>query len=323
MRKTTTLAVASLAALLVLTGCASATPAPSEDKATEVTPITVGIIPVAEFSNAYVAQDEGFFEEEGLDVTIEVVANAAAIVPSVLNGQYTFGAAATPPFFTAVEKGIPIVAVANAANTTDEATGDTGALVVKKGSDITTLKGLEGKTIAVNALSSLPHVAGVARLAEEGVDVASINFVAMPFPDMQGALEQGRVDAVLTVEPFMTQTLAAAGTELSPLYVDVYPAGTTHTLYFASAQYAGVNPEVVDKFRKAIAKANDLISKDDKVLRDALVKYGNMPENVAESVTLPVYLNAFEIEGMQVMADKMKETGFLTTDIDVTKSILK
>lgn len=319
MRKVAALTAASLATLLVLTGCA---PAQSESTG-EVTSITVGLIPVAEFYNTYVAKDQGFFKEVGLDVKVEVVSNAAAVVPSVVSGQYNIGSAATPPFFSAVEKGIPIVAIANAANTTSKADKDTGAFVVKKNSSIKTLKDLEGKTIAVNGLSSLPHVAAVARLADQKLNVASMKFVAMPFPDMQAALDQGRVDAVLTVEPFMSQVLASVGTAISPLYVDVYPAGTTHTLYFATSQYASVNPQVIEKFRKAIAKANDLIAKDEKIVRAALVKYGNMSEQVANSINLPVYLNAFQIEGMKVMAQKMKQTGFLTKDLDVTQYILK
>ena len=235
----------------------------------------------------------------------------------------TPGAAATPPFLTAIEKQIPIVGVANAGNTTQGDDSDTGAFIVQADSPITELSDLSGRTVAVNALSSLPHVAAAARLADAGVDVSTVQFVAMPFNDMQAALEQGRVDAVLSVEPFMSQTIGAGSRQLSPLYLDVYQPGTTHTLYFASAQFAAQSPEVIEKFRAAIAKANDLVAGDDAVLRAALVEFGGMPQATADAVRLPAYETDFNIEGMKEMAQKMKKNGFLTTDVDVAGSILK
>lgn len=323
--RTTLAVVASTAALsMALTGCGGAAPAdPVQDSTAGATEeIKVGLIPVAEFFPVYVAEDQGFFDEAGLDVSVESMSNAASIVPSVLNGQLTIGTAATPPFLTAVEKKIPITAVANAANTSSAEGEDTGAFVVGAESGISSPSDLEGKTVAVNALSSLPHVAAVARIAADGGDPDAVNFVAMPFTDMLTALEQDRVDAILPVEPFMSQSLAAGGQSISPLYTDVYPTGTTHTLYFASQEFAAGHPEALAGFQEAIAKANELISTDQTVLREALVEYGGMAEATAETVTLPAYEADFNLEGMQEMAAKMKENGFLTTDVDVEATIL-
>lgn len=281
--------------------------------------ITVGLIPVAEFFPVYIAEQEGYFEEEGLDVQIEVMSNAASIVPSVLNGQLTFGTTATPPFLVAVDKGIPITAVANSANTASGAENDTAAFLVKKGSDISSVTDLEGRTVAVNALSSLPHVAAASLIKDQGGDPSKVQFVAMPFPDMLGALEQGRVDATIPVEPFMTQALAGGQVEaIAPLYADVYAPGTTHTLMFGSTQFVQDNPEIVKKFQAALARANELVAEDEQVLRDALVEHGGMPQQVADVVKLPVYETEFEVEGMQDMADRMLETGFLTKAVKVS-----
>lgn len=325
MRGTTKALFATLAALsLGLTACGGPAPAAGAPApASGTSAISVGVIPVAEFFPVYVADDQGFFKEAGLDVKIESMANAASIVPSVLNGQLTFGTAATPPFLTAVEKKIPITAVANAGSTTSEEGKDTGAFIVRADSDIASPKDLSGKKVAVNALSSLPHVAAVARIAQDGGDPSTVQFVAMPFTDMQAALEQNRVDALLSVEPFMSQSVGAGAKVISPLYTDVYPAGTTHTLYFTSKQFAAANPETVARFREALAKANALVAQDPSILRSALVKHGGMPQETAETVNLPTYASGFNMEGMTDMASKMKENGFLTTDLDVEASILK
>lgn len=325
MRGTTKALLTTLAAVsLGLTACGGpANSAGDSPAAAGTSTISVGVIPVAEFFPVYVAEDQGFFKEAGLDVKIESMSNAASIVPSVLNGQLTFGSAATPPFLTAVEKKIPITAVANAGGTPSEKDKDTGAFIVRADSSITSPKDLSGKKVAVNALSSLPHVAGVARIAQDGADPSAVQFVAMPFTDMQAALEQNRVDALLSVEPFMSQSLASGTKNISPLYADVYPAGTTHSLYFTSQQFAAANPATVKKFREAMTKANALVAKDPSVLRSALVKHGGMSGKTAETVNLPSYASGFNVEGMTDMASKMKANGFLTTDLDVNSTILK
>lgn len=322
MKKTLT-AVVALAALS-LAGCggggngATLSGGGGKPEGETAGSVTVGLIPVAEFFPVYIAEEQGFFEDEGLDVRVEVMSNAASIVPSVLNGQLTFGTTATPPFLVAVDKKIPIAAVANSANTASGAENDTGAIVVKKNSSIADVTQLAGKTVAVNALSSLPHVAAASLVKDQGGDPDKVKFVAMPFPDMQGALEQGRVDALVTVEPFMTQTLAAGSTRLlAPLYADVYQAGTTHTLIFGAEKFVAENPEIVEKFQSALMRANELVADDPQILRDALVKHGGMPQEVADSVNLPVYETEFAVEGMQDMADRMVETGFLSQPLDV------
>src|SRR6476620_5971054 len=66
--------------------------------------VTVGVIPGSNAAMLYVAQDKGYFKEQGLNVRFEVQQNAAAIVPSVLNGQLSLGTAATTPVVVATSK---------------------------------------------------------------------------------------------------------------------------------------------------------------------------------------------------------------------------
>lgn len=314
-----TIPALAAAAALLITGCGAGDGGATLSNGGEggKTSVTVGLIPVAEFFPVYIAQEQGFFDEEGLDVEVEVMSNAASIVPSVLNGQLTFGTTATPPFLVAAGKDIPIAAVANAANTADGAENDTGAIVVAEDSDIQDATDLEGRTVAVNALSSLPHVAAASLIADQGGDPSAVRFVAMPFPDMQGALEQGRVDAIVPVEPFMTQTLAAGTRQVAALYAETYEPGTTHTLFFGSDRFVQENPEVIEGFQAALARANELVAEDPQILRDALVEHGGMPQEVADAVNLPAYETDFAVDGMQDMADRMVETGFLAEELDV------
>ena len=56
-----------------------------------------------------------------------------------------------------------------------------------------TPKDLEGKTIAVNTLNNICGVTINATLEEKGVDVSTLKYTEVPFPEMVAALEKGRV----------------------------------------------------------------------------------------------------------------------------------
>lgn len=287
-----------------------------------VTSVKVGLIPTASFYPIYVAQDRGFFKDQGLSVEVSVNSNAASVVPSVLNGQLQFGTAATAPFFTAFEKGLPIKAVVNSAGTAPSGPKDTGGILVLGSSGIKSPSDLVGKKVAVNALGSAPHVAATAILSQAGVDPSTVNFVPMPFPDMLGALQQKRVDAILPVEPFMTESLKAGGiNSISALYTKVYPPGTTDTLVFASNEFIASHSDIIKKFKAAVEKANAVVAKDPQVLRDALVEHGHMPKAVAQTINLSEYGTSFNTMGMQQMADQMVKDGFLKKALDVKSTI--
>ena len=52
-----------------------------------------------------------------------------------------------------------------------------------------------------------------AALKKVGVDPNSVRLLALPFPAMRSALNNGQVDAIWTPEPFLTQVInpTAAG----------------------------------------------------------------------------------------------------------------
>jgi hypothetical protein len=53
----------------------------------QLTPITVGVIPIVDAASSYLGVQEGFFEEQGLEVSLETAQGGAASVPSVVSGR--------------------------------------------------------------------------------------------------------------------------------------------------------------------------------------------------------------------------------------------
>ncbi len=152
-------------------------------------------------------------------------------------GDFDIGFSNTVSMLIAGSKDLPIQIISQGVlGGTDEkkAWAD---LLVKKGSPaIKDPKALEGKTIAANTLNNICGVTINASLEAEGVDVSKIKYTEIPFPEMNAALEKGRVDAACQVEPFVSQGKASGMVGIDPFYIRTAPDLTVAT-YFASSKF--------------------------------------------------------------------------------------
>ena len=313
--------LALMLSALVLTGCGVGMGSAQSFSLDE--PIRVGVIPVADFAPVYIADEEGFFEDEGLEVETQVMQNAAAIAPSVINGQLQFGTTAVPPFLTAVERGLPLQAVANGTSAPEEREDDPSALVTAEDSGIERPSDLEGTTVAVNALTSLPHVLATAAIDADGGDPSQVTFVAMPFPDMASALDRGAVDAAAVVEPFYSETVSGGAEVITNLYSDALEPEDSFTLVFTAGPFAERNPEIVEKFQRAVDRASLVAANEPHKVGEVLEEHGRLsPERFAQ-IRLPGYSDELNQPSLERMADDMQRLGFASESIDVEGAVWK
>ena len=99
---------------LVLSGCSTASDTPSTDAAGELTPVTLQLqwVAQAQFAGYYAAVDQGFYEDEGLDVTI--VEGGPDIVPQdvLAAGDVDYAISWVPKVLGSIEQGANITNVA-------------------------------------------------------------------------------------------------------------------------------------------------------------------------------------------------------------------
>ena len=318
-----TLPLAAAAALVVLlAGCAGtpAEPAATNDTeapasgALEVTEIKAGVIPTSDSATIYLAQELGYFEEEGLTLTTEVMQNAAAIVPGVMNGQVQFGSAALAPVISAASEGLPLVFVANGGDVALTAEDDQSRLVVAAGSPITSPKDLDGKVVAVNALQAMGELVTRQVIDDDGGDATTVTFVALPFPDMAAAVERGDADAALLVEPFSSGALAAGLVSIATPFYDVLVPGASTAGFFTSQQFIQQAPNTVAAFTRALDRAAEAAAADPQLIRDVLIKYGKVDPAVAAAIKLPGYSAGVSMEAVDRFIEVMVGQGFLSAD---------
>jgi len=117
LRSRTGLGVGALVitSALFLAGCSSDTPSENESGGgDELTPVKLQLqwLPQAQFAGYYAAADQGFFEEEGLEV--EIIPSGGDIVPqdALASGEVDYAIAWVPKVLGTIENGANITNVA-------------------------------------------------------------------------------------------------------------------------------------------------------------------------------------------------------------------
>jgi NitT/TauT family transport system substrate-binding protein len=288
----------------------------------EVQTLKVGVIPIADVAPLYLGMDKGFFADEKLKIEPQLAEGGAAIVPSVVSGDYQIGFSNTTSLIIAASKNLPVQIISQGV------LGGTGpddawdGVIVPKGSDIKDIKGLEGKTVAVNTLNNVSQVVVNTALKEAGADYTKVKYVEVPFPDMNAALESGRVDAAFQVEPGYSGGLAAGSKNISNAYEEMAPNYTVAT-YFASKQYIAESRDVVDRFTRAMQKSLEYASAHDDEVRAIVGTYTEIPQAVLDKMNLPTWKSDLNRPTIEQTSAAAKEYGFIEEEPSLDDLILQ
>lgn len=285
----------------------------------ELTPITVGILPIADLAPLYHGIEQGYFEEEGLDVTMEVGQGGAALVPAVLNDEYQFAFGNYVSLMLARQNGVEVQITTNVVSGADTPDRGTNALLVAPDSGIEGVEDLAGKTFAVTTLNNVAEVNIRTTLREAGVDDSDITFVELPFPDMNAAVETGEVDAAWQAEPFVTLGEAAGLVNIvDPMYA------TTPSMplagMFVSQAWAEDNPDLVAAFDRAMRRSL-ADGTDDEAMRAAIEANTQTPPDIIADLALANWQPELDMEKLQLVADLALEYGLLDEEANLDELV--
>lgn len=309
------LAVAGLvtAAALALSGCSGAGTSADTIKAGSdgLIPITVLRSAGSTFEPLYVAADQGYFKDAGLNVTIKAgAADTSANAPSVANGEAQFAMTDSAGFIKGFSQGIPIEAVAQLqASAADVPQSD--GLFVKPGGSITSCKDLAGKTVAVPALGGIPQIMTYYCASAAGVDVKTIKFVAIPAAGLIDSLKAGQVDAISTFGPFFDAAKAGGYTLLNKGTNDIL--GLTQALLFSSTSFLKANEDTAVKFVAALTKGITYANAHPDDVRAIDKKYTTTDPKVIDARTIQKFSIEFNQAAMKTVIDTMFKSGIITT----------
>jgi NitT/TauT family transport system substrate-binding protein len=310
-----------MAASLFLAACGTPSSAAPEGAASadgELTAVTVGVIPIVDVAPMYLGVQEGIFEKHGLDVTLELAAGGAAIVPAVVSGDYQFGFSNVTSLLTASSDGLPLKVVAPGNFSTGKLGADFSAVVAPADSDIASAADLAGRTVAVNTLNNIGDTTVRNVVDAGGGDPQAVEFVEMPFPDMPEAVTGGQVDAAWVVEPHLTGSV-----ELGAKIVSSNFAKTDHDLlvaaYFTSDQAIKQDPETVEAFTAAIKESLTYAETHPDETRAVLDTYTEIDPVVKLVMVMPRFAPDLDAASIQVVADLGLKYGVFDEPVDVSR----
>lgn len=304
MKRLPKMMIALCAVTIALTACSPA--AGDGDKGTDASSgglreVNVGAVPVVDVAALYVGEKQGFFKDEGMKLNIEFGQGSAAMIPSLLNGQFDMLYGGSVNMLQAAGQDLPIQAVAVGGRTTGVVGKDHGGVLVLPESGIENAAGLEGKKVAVNALRGLHEVSLWASIRKAGGDPKKVTFLEMPLSDMGAALESGRIDAASSSEPFLGVMEGDGAKNIASLYADADPNFVTAT-YFTSTKMTEKDPEFVKAFVRALEKSFAYSEANPDAVRAELGNFTKIDPRLIDSMTLTSFKWGLTAEDVQLIA---------------------
>jgi NitT/TauT family transport system substrate-binding protein len=307
----------ALAGVLALSASTVAACGDSDDTATSsggLTKVTVLRSTGSTFEGLYIAQDQGFFEDAGLDVTIKAGAtDTSQNVPSVLNGEAEFAMTDSAGFLKAAAQGIPVQLVTQLQASDPSAAVSDGTLVPGK-STIASPKDLDGKTVGLPALGGNIQMITQYAVEQDGGDPKGMKLVALPVASLQDAASKGQVDAISTFAGFYDGAKAAGFKAIGNGSNDF--EGLPQSLIFSSTEWLAKNGDVAKKFEEAVAKGLDYANAHPDDIRAVDTKYTQMDADTIANRTLQKFDATFMKDQVELAAQKMYEYGIVEKEID-------
>ncbi|WP_166873325.1 MULTISPECIES: ABC transporter substrate-binding protein [unclassified Salinibacterium] len=301
--------------VFALAACSNTTEPSGDETAAdgELTAITVGIIPIVDTAPLHLGVEQGFFEEEGLDVTIESGAGGAALIPGVISGDFDFAFGNYVSSMVARDKGLDIVYVANGNSTTGDPTFDFSGVLVNADSDIQSPADLAGKRVSVNTLANIGDTTIRQVVEDDGGDPESIEFVEIPFPDAPAALANGQVDAAWILDPFMTSAIDAGARVVTYNFAD-FDENLDVSGYFTSGDQLEAEADTVEAFKTAMNRSLEFAQENPDEVRRIVTTYTEIPADVLERIALPRFNPEFNREAIAKLGAAATKYGTLSEE---------
>jgi ABC-type nitrate/sulfonate/bicarbonate transport system substrate-binding protein len=198
----------------------------------------------------FIGAEKGFFKEHGVDASFRVVDTGTDMVNALHNGEAQVGDMSTTTYLKAVHAGNPFLVIGLIMNDATKDNCDTPlAIVTKKGRGIEAgkLGDLKGKKIGLaRGQTSDEYFKMVLRRAKMKYEELTIENIWSQF-GLAPALAEGKVDAIVSWEPFVTQAL----TQVPDSYLVI--RGGQHMSYVMVAVAHGPTVETKPAVIKSIA----------------------------------------------------------------------
>jgi NitT/TauT family transport system substrate-binding protein len=283
---------------------------------------TVGDAPI------FIAEDRGYFQEEGLDVERTPFDSAARMIPALAGGQLDVGGGAiSAGLFNAVGRGVSLLIVGDKGSFRD---GDRwNSIAVRKdlydSGAIRDWPDLRGRPIGIPSKGTGNEIVFARGLAGAGLGLDGVDLKELGLPDIGVSLANGSLDVGLQPEPFLTRGVEQGSIALWKGVGDVLP-GSQFTVIMYAGAFGREHPDAARRYMAAYVRGI-------RDYYDAFLAHRTDPDAlaafIADFARLPnpdlvkrMYPVRFDPDG-RVNVDSIasdyqyfRSTGEVTTDLD-------
>jgi NitT/TauT family transport system substrate-binding protein len=300
--------VAATVAISVLVGCSTSTPGQATGPL-EKTNLVVDAFPAIDSVGLFIAEQEGLFKKQGLNVKIDLAKDSQSAITGQLAGTYDITSADYVTYIDNVLNGkAPLRIVAESSVLQPNVL----TLLVKGGSSVKSIGQLKNQTVSVNAPNDIGTLLIDSVLTENGVQPKTVHFNNnVQFSQVGAALESGEVAASFTPEPFVSVTEMGSGAqELTDLdqgaNTDFPIQGVAVTQSWARS-----NPNTLTAFERAYSQGQEIADTDRSAVEKALESFLGMHPIAAALVSLPSFPTGVNATPLQRIVDAMLKFGLL------------
>lgn len=319
------LAGAVLVGALAVSACASGGAEVDEggEEAAGLTTLKVMTMGLTFDGALYGGIEQGFFEEEGLELELSVMANPPAGLAAAQSGQVDIAYAPTIPVLIAMNEGVELQVVApanglpeDALNAENPESFEDAGLFVGGSSGIDSLEDLRGKTIAVPARKAVMEIVTAIELEKVGVGQDEVEWVALDLASAVSALEQGTIDAAGLVTPFTAQARDKGAVKLASPTISFFEEGAM-AFWFAGPATIEKKSDAMRAFQRAVAKSNAWANEHpEEAIQIGIDRTGT--DLTVDQVGTPVWPVEVNPEDLNRANEKLAQHGFLPAKLDLS-----
>ena len=311
------LCVAAAAALLAA-GC-SGSGGSGAAGPLEKTNLVVAAVPAMDSAGLYIAEQRGYFAQEGLHVQIVPAISSSDVIKQQLAGKYDITAGAYPSYILADEQQHANLKVLVAGS---EMAPNVQEVVVPSGSRITKMSQLSGKTITLNALNNIGQLLVTAMLQDNAV-AGKVHFNVQPFPAMGPLLAQHKLTAAWLPEPFISEYEEKYGVE--PLADANQGAAENLPIagYVVTQSWLQKYPHTAEAFKIAMEKAQAVASTNLDEVQKAMTAFAGVPKLAASVLPSPGFPTNTQAGPLQRVITLMVNFGLMNQGYNAANLIAK
>jgi NitT/TauT family transport system substrate-binding protein len=302
-----------VAALMAMSGCGLFSASQSAAQSPlERTSLRIGVGNAIDTAPLRLAVADGRFTRAGLHIELVEQDQRNDGLAKLAHGELDVAFASDVAMFRAAAGGTALQLQGEAYTSGH----DTMALVTLPNSKYAEPGVKKSPTIAVNMLDDLDTLATRSSLGTAGVDGDEIKFHQSPFDQMPQTLRDGKADAALMIEPFITEAEKELGARILADGARGAMLDFPVSSYASGGIFAQANPRTLALFRQVLGEAQQH-AHDPAVVRAALPHFSDIDATTASLISLGGYPPSLNAVRLQRVADLMHSSGMLGDRLDV------